>query len=241
MLRQVGGWPCVGGVGEICHARAPIACVYDDVYWCCRVTWERTRWLLRMRWGMRWETHWVDAEMNTRGGSVRLTGNWGLQYCFFQDLAEHQYIYLDVPFKTPHCLTFLCILVEGVVHPEMKIINPNVFQNLYDLLSVEHKRRCLVGCSRCSFPYYESKWKLRLLCSKNDKNMCCHDVIQFLISIIIGHKTHMDHPRCQTWCWDHIFVIWDSNAPVPIHIHLYGENGLDKDMVQDIFDCVPWK
>jgi len=54
---------------------------------------------------------------------------------FFQDLSEHQYIYLHVPFKTSHCITFLRLLVEGVVHPEMKMIKRNVFQNLYDLLS----------------------------------------------------------------------------------------------------------
>ncbi len=45
-------------------------------------------------------------------------------------------------------------LVKGKVHPKSKFLSS--FSS--HLVNINSKRRCLVGCSCCSFPYNESEW-----------------------------------------------------------------------------------
>lgn len=50
------------------------------------------------------------------------------------------------------------IIYKPASSEKLLVVNPHIFPSLYDfLLFVDHKRRCLAQCSRCSFSYSESR------------------------------------------------------------------------------------
>ncbi len=101
-----------------------------------------------------WDEERDERLQNKREGRKCETvkGNWGLRYClFFHNLIENEHLFRCSIQIKKFTASLSCVFYR-ISSTRKENYSFHVFQNLYDLLSsVGHKRRCLEGCSCCSF------------------------------------------------------------------------------------------